>query len=39
MMTCIDSLSLSFSTQEKSGIPTALSNKVCVTTEPLFVAS
>ena len=34
-MTCTDSLSLSVSTQAKSGIPTALSNKVCVTTERL----
>ena len=38
-MTCTDSLSLSVSTQAKSGIPTALSNKVCVTTEQRYEAS
>ena len=37
--TCTDSLSLSVSTQAKSGIPTALSNKVCVTTEQRYEAS
>ena len=37
--TCIDSLSLSVSTQAKSGIPTALSNKVCATTEQRYEAS
>ena len=37
--TCTDSLSLSVSTQAKSGIPTALSNKVCVTTEQPYEAS
>ena len=37
--TCTDSLSLSVSTQAKSRIPTALSNKVCVTTEQRYEAS
>ena len=36
--TCTDSLSLSVSTQAKSGIPTVLSNKVCVTTEQRYGA-
>ena len=37
--TCTDSLSLSVSTQAKSRIPTALSSKVCVTTEQPYEAS
>jgi hypothetical protein len=37
--TCTDSLSLSVSTQAKPSIPTALSNKVCVTTEQRYEAS
>ena len=38
-MICIDSLSLSLSPQEKQTIPTALSYKVCVTTEQSYGAS
>ena len=37
--TCINSLSLSVSTQAKSRIPTALSDKVCAATEQRYEAS